>query len=292
MAMYEALQAAANGIAAGVKNAAATNGRAAANANAISRQAQTDQGTFNQNSVNWANDIASQRIADQYAFNSAQAAMANNFTEMMWDKSAAWNEMMWKKNADWNEMMWGKQAEFNAAEAQKNRDWQEMMRNTAYQAAVKDMELSGLNPILAATGGGIQTGGGGGGAASVGMASSSAPSMSSAQGAMASGAALQGLSASESSYSGQMENTSNMLAMLSAGINGLSTALAVMSQSKDIRVILEGLSDNLLNEGNYSKNGRPERYDPNNMGKKGTYENQYKKHFEDYWNRTGQLPKG
>lgn len=37
--------------------------------------------------------------------------------------------------------------------ASKARHWAERMRSTAYQTAVKDLELSGLNPILALTGG-------------------------------------------------------------------------------------------------------------------------------------------
>lgn len=249
----EALNAAAHGIAAGAQRAANYTARAASQANGVSRQAQTDQGNFNQGSVNTANSLGNERLAEQYAYNSAQAAAANDFTQMMWDRSAAWNEMMWQKNADWQEMMWGRQAEFNAAEAQKNRDWQEMMRNTAYQAAVKDMTKAGLNPILAATGGGIMTGGGGGGAASVGLASMGAPSMSGAQGAMASGGLLNGLAASESAYSGQMEYMGGWLGLLSAAMDGLGTAMKVMGQDKNLNIIIKGLVDGMIPEQYQSK---------------------------------------
>ncbi len=287
MSMVAALEGAANGIAAGVRNAANYTAQSAARANGISRQAQTDQGMFNQASTDSANDIGTDRLAQQYAFNSAQAAAANDFTREMWGNTAAWNEMMWQRSADWNERMWNKQAEFNAEEAQKNRDWQEMMRKTAYQTAVQDMTSAGLNPILAVTGGGIQTGSGAGGAASVGMGSMSAPSMSSAQGAMASGGLLNGLAASEGSYSGQQEYMGGLLGLLSAGISGLSTALQVMGADKNLNIIIKGLADNLLTVGN--KNGNPNKYDPNNMGREGTYENQYKKHWEGYWKRQGYI---
>ena len=287
MSVYGALEAAANGIAAGISNAANYTARSAARANGISKQAQTQQGMFNQASADSANDIGTDRLAQQYAFNSAQAAAANDFTREMWGNTAAWNEMMWQRSADWNERMWNKQAEFNAEQAQINRDWQEKMRNTAYQTAVKDMTAAGLNPILAVTGGGIQTGSGAGGAASVGMGSTSAPSMSSAQGAMANGGLLNGLSASESSYSGQQEYMGGMLGLLSAGISGLATALQVMGQDKNINVLIKGLAENLLTVG--SKDGNPNKYDPNNMGKEGTYENNYKKKWEGYWKRQGYI---
>lgn len=42
-----------------------------------------------------------------------------------------------------------KQIKAARKEAQLNRDFQERMRNTAYQAATKDMRRAGLNPILA-----------------------------------------------------------------------------------------------------------------------------------------------
>lgn len=210
----------------GVQNAANHSAKAAAAANGVSAASQAAQGQFNQNSVNNANSIGTQRALEQYQFNAAQAAMANQFTSDMWDKTAAWNEMMWQK-----------QAEFNAAEAQKQREWSQMMESTRYQRAMKDMQKAGLNPILAY--GGISTGAGSAGAAQVGSAS-----MSTAQGQAASGGLINGLSASEGNYSGQMEYMAGTLGLFAAAIDGISSAVSAMGQlgnNNTINKIIEGL---------------------------------------------------
>ena len=45
----------------------------------------------------------------------------------------------------------------NIAEAQKTRDWQERMSSTAYQRAMDDMRMAGLNPMLAYMQGGASS---------------------------------------------------------------------------------------------------------------------------------------
>ena len=199
----------ATALGAGISSFANYSAKAASNANGVSAAAQSAQGAFNQNSANIANSLASDRIAEQYQFNAAQAAAANNFTQQMWQQSADWNEMMWQKSADWN-----------AEQAQINRDWQERMLNTQYQRAVTDMEKAGLNPILAATHG-INTGVSGGSAASI-----SNPTISGASGYAASGGLMNGISASEGNYTGQMQYMGGLLGLLSAGLSGISSALS------------------------------------------------------------------
>ena len=206
--------------------------QAAAQANSVSAGAQAAQGAFNQASANAANAQNIENMTNQWNYNSAQASMANQ-----------WTENMWQRTADWNEEMWERQAQFNAEQAQIQRDWQERMANTQYQRSVKDMEAAGLNPILAVTGGGVGTGVPSGATASVGGAS-----MSSAQSAMASGGLLGANSASEGNYTGQMEYLAGNLGLISALTSGLSTAAGSLGSLGEIgESIGNAISDMFVN---------------------------------------------
>lgn len=235
------LQAVGNAVGRALHEFSGYSAQAASRANGVSFASQNAQGQFNQQSANIANGLGSNRILDQYGFNSAQAASANAFTEAMWDKSAAYNTEAWERAAAWNEAMMEKQMQFNSAEAQKNRDWQQKMMETSYQRAVADMEKAGINPILAS--GGVSVGTGGGSAASIGAPQMGGSSISPMGGQAASGGLLNGISASEGNFNGQMEYMSGMLGLLSAGMAGLSTAFQAFGEMGIGKQIMNSLTD-------------------------------------------------
>ena len=217
MANVGSLAAIGAAVGAGLNSIGSYSSNAAARANSVSAGAQSAAANFNQASANNANNINAGTLASQYDYNSARMAEANAYNTSMWEQTAAWNESMWEK-----------QAQFNAEQAQIQREWAERMDNTRYQRAIKDMEAAGLNPILAVTGGGIDTGGASGTAATVGGAQ-----MSSAQSAMTSGGLLGANDASISGYQGQMENMSSTLALIGAVMGGLSSAMKSLGSLGD-----------------------------------------------------------
>lgn len=79
------------------------------------------------------------------------AATANRLQSSQWEFANAMNEYQAAKANELNLQAVTSARKYNTLEAEKNRNWSRMMRQTAYQDTVKDLQAAGLNPILAAS---------------------------------------------------------------------------------------------------------------------------------------------
>ncbi len=88
--------------------------------------------------------------------NTIQAMTANRLQNSQWEFANAMNQYQAARANEINLQAVTSARQYNSLEAAKSRDWSRMMRQTAYQDTVKDLQAAGLNPILAASRGATQ----------------------------------------------------------------------------------------------------------------------------------------
>lgn len=106
-------------------------------------------GAFNYFGQDEANKSNQQIASTNSAFNAAEADKARIFNAGQADLTRGFNAEQAALSRD-----------FNALEAERQRGWATNMSNTSYRRAMHDMQLAGLNPMLAYSQGGAATPGG------------------------------------------------------------------------------------------------------------------------------------
>ena len=200
------------------------------------------------------NSVVDSIIRPVQTYNSAAAALANEWSNTAQQQAATYNQatmdaanaanqsylqqqMDYNKQAAadanaFNQAMWEQTAAYNSAEAQKNRDfsaqqaqiqreWQEKMAGQAIQTQMKDLKAAGVNPILAASYGGANFGSGA-------AASGSTAQMSGMSAATANAALQSSPMASISGFQGIMENTYSDLSKLGLIAQVIGNAMDAM----------------------------------------------------------------